>query len=82
MFFAELDMYVILGHVPKCRGATYFAVDWQKLRARVGISRELRVCVATKRKLQLYEWRRNTFVSFKVQVHKMMLMLFQVFVYS
>ena len=66
VFFADLETFTILGHLPKCRGATYFAVDWQKLRGRVGFGRELRVGVSTKKRLQLYEWKRNSFITTKV----------------
>lgn len=66
VFFADLETFTILGHLPKSRGATYFAVDWQKLRGRVGFGRELRVGVATKKRLQLYEWKRNGFIITKV----------------
>ena len=66
VLFADLETFVILGHLPKSRGATYFAVDWQKLRGRVGFGRELRVGVATKKKLQLYEYKRNSFIITKV----------------
>ena len=66
VFFADLETFTILGHLPKSRGATYFAVDWQKLRGRVGFGRELRVGVSTKKRLQLYEWKRNCFNITKV----------------
>ena len=69
VFFADLETFTILGHLPKCRGATYFAVDWQKLRGRVGFGRELRVGVSTKKRLQLYEWKRNGFNITKVKFH-------------
>ena len=66
VFFADLESFVILGHLPKSRGATYFAVDWQKLRGRVGLGQELRVGVAAKKRLQLYEWKKSNFVNTKV----------------
>ena len=66
VFYADLEAFTILGHLPKSRGATYFAVDWQKLRGRVGFGRELRVGVSTKKRLQLYEWKRNRFDITKV----------------
>ena len=68
VFFADLESFAILGHLVKSRGATYFAVDWQKLRGRVGFGRELRIGVATKKKLQLYEWKRNNFIITKVNL--------------
>ncbi|MCG8626332.1 MAG: hypothetical protein MJE68_30580, partial [Proteobacteria bacterium] len=68
VFFADLETFTILGHLPKSRGATYFAVDWQKLRGRVGFGRELRVGVATKKRLQLYEWKRTCFIITKVNL--------------
>ena len=68
VFYADLETFTILGSLPKSRGATYFAVDWQKLRGRVGFGRELRVGVSTKKRLQLYEWKRNMFNITKVHV--------------
>ena len=89
IFYADIDHFHILGHVPRSRGAAHFAVDWQKLRGQVGFGRELsaahfavdwqklrgqvgfgrelRLCVTTKKKLQLYEWRKNSFSSIKVR---------------
>lgn len=34
----------------------------------MGFGRELRLCVATRKKLQLYEWRKSTFCPLKVRV--------------
>ena len=68
VFYADLEHFAILGHLQKSKGATYFAVDWQKLRGRIGYSKELRVCVSTRKKLQLYEWKRgHIFVPMKVR---------------
>jgi hypothetical protein len=52
--------------VARSRGASYFSVDWQKLRGQLGFGRELRLCVATKKRLQLYEWKKSTFCQIKV----------------
>ena len=68
IFYADLDYFHIQGHVTRSRGAAHFAVDWQRLRGQLGVGRELRLCVATKKKLQLYEWRKTNFYSMKVCV--------------
>lgn len=69
IFYADLSHFAILGHVVRSRGASFFAVDWQKLRPeKAGYGRHLRLCVATRRKLQLYEWRKSTFCPIKVRV--------------
>ena len=67
MFYADLESFMILGHLTRSRGASYFAVDWQKLRAHgVGYGRGLRICVATRKKLIVYEYRRSVFIAAKV----------------
>ena len=66
VFFGDIETFTILGHISKSRGALHFAVDWQHIRPRAGFGRELRIAIATRRKLQLYEWKRNTFVVIKV----------------
>ena len=68
IFYADLEHFNILGHLSRSKGASYFAVDWQKLRAHgVGYGKGLRICVATKRRLQLYDFQRGVFVAGKVQ---------------
>ena len=67
IFYADLEHFNILGHLSRSKGASYFAVDWQKLRAHgVGYGKGLRICVATKRRLQLYDFQRGVFVAGKV----------------
>ena len=67
IFYADLEHFHILGHLSRSKGASYFAVDWQKLRAHgVGYGKGLRICVATKRRLQLYDFQRGVFVVGKV----------------
>ena len=67
VFYADLESFMILGHLSRSRGASYFAVDWQKLRAHgVGYGRGLRICIATRKKLIVYEYRRSVFVAAKV----------------
>ena len=69
IFYADLEHFHILGHLSRSKGASYFAVDWQKLRAHgVGYGKGLRVCVATKRRLQLYSYQRGIFVAGKVRM--------------
>lgn len=67
MFFADLERFSIIGYLQKSRGASCFAVDWQKLRGDIGYGRELRVCVAVKKKLQIYQFRRENFELVKVK---------------
>ena len=67
VFYADLEHYLIMGHVVRSRGATGLSVDFQKLRGQIGFGRSLRLCVATKKKLQLYEWRKSTFCPIKVR---------------
>jgi len=67
VFYADLESFMILGHLTRGKGASYFAVDWQKLRAHgVGYGRGLRICVATRKKLVVYEYRRSVFIAAKV----------------
>ncbi len=61
IFFADLEVFMIIGHLPRSRGASSFAVDWQKLRGQVGFNRDLRICLAIKKKLLLYRWEKNRF---------------------
>ena len=35
VFFADLETFSIRGHLSRSKGATYFAVDWQKLRGTI-----------------------------------------------
>ena len=63
VFYADLEHFHLLGHLSRSKGASYFAVDWQKLRAHdVEFRSELRICVGTRNKLQLYNYRRSVFV--------------------
>lgn len=69
IFYADLEHFHLLGHLSRSKGASYFAVDWQKLRAHgVGYGKGLRICVATKRRLQLYNYQRGVFVAGKVRM--------------
>ncbi len=67
VFYADLENFHILGHVLRSRGASLFSVDWQRLHGQLGVGKELRLAVATKKKLQLYEWKKTSFVSIKVR---------------
>ena len=68
IFYADLEHFHLLGHLSRSKGASYFAVDWQKLRAHgVGYGKGLRICVATKKRLQLYDFQRGVFVAGKVR---------------
>ena len=63
VFYAHLEYFIILGYLSQSKGASYFAVDWQKLRAYdVGCESKLRICVGTRKKLQLYNYEKRTFV--------------------
>ena len=75
VFYADLDSFSIINRLTRSKGASYFAVDWQKLRAHGGFRRELRIAVATKKKLQLYEYKRSTFVLTKVGIIRIRLAL-------
>ena len=66
MFFADLERFVINGYLQRSRGASCFAVDWQKLRGDIGCKRELRVCVSVKKRLQIYQFKNETFELVKV----------------
>ena len=66
VFFADLERFIILGYLQRSRGASYFAVDWHRLRSHVGVGRELRVCVSVKKRLQIYNYRKGTFELIKV----------------
>ncbi len=67
VFYADLEHFYILGNVLRPRGASLFSVDWQRLHGQLGVGKELRLAVATKNKLQLYEWRKTSFASTKVR---------------
>ena len=64
--YTHLEHFTAPDSLPRCRGASCFALDWQKLRGVSSFSRELRVCVASRRKLFLYRYTKNTFVLMKV----------------
>ena len=55
VFYADLDMFMIMGHLPRSRGASGFAVDWLTLR------KDLRLSVASKKKIVVFKWEKNTF---------------------
>ena len=64
VFYAHLERLNVLGYLSQSKGASYFAVDWQKLRAHdVGCGSKLRICVGARKKLQLYSYEKSTFVS-------------------
>ena len=67
MFFADLERFSIQSYLQKSRGATCFAVDWQKLRGHVGYGRELRVCVSVKKRLHIYQYKKGLFEIVKVR---------------
>ena len=67
MFFADLERFSIQSYLQKSRGATCFAVDWQKLRGHVGYGRELRVCVSVKKRLHIYQYKKGLFEMVKVR---------------
>ena len=75
VFYADLDQFMIIGHLPRSRGASSFAVDWQKLRGQVGFNRDLRLCLAVKKKLLLYHWEKNK-LAIKVRVQDMATQLY------
>lgn len=63
VFYAHLEHFNILGYLSQSKGASYFAVDWQKLRAHdVGCRSKLRICVGTWKKLQFYNYEESKFV--------------------
>ncbi|XP_077997895.1 vam6/Vps39-like protein [Glandiceps talaboti] len=58
----DLTGYSLITTINKTRGATLFAVDVKKEKSMSGgCSYELRMCVAVKRKLQLYFWKNRDF---------------------
>lgn len=67
VLYADLVTFQITGRISWSQGATYFAVDWQKLRAHNGLGKQLRLCVATKKKLQLYEFKEGMFLTMRVR---------------
>ena len=63
VFYADLEVFMIMGHLPRSRGASGFAVDWLKLRGQVGfINRDLRLCLAFKKKITVYKLEKNKFI--------------------
>ena len=51
--------------IGKAKGVCCFAVDWQTLRVQCE-KQELRICVAAKKKLNFFEYKRGEFIPYKV----------------
>ncbi len=66
IFYADLNTFQVLGYLESSKAATCFAVNWQKLRCQEESERELQLCVAAKKKLQFYEWKKSNFCPIKV----------------
>ena len=61
LFCADLDSCSKKKPIGRATGASFFAVDWQTIKAQ-----ELRICVVMKKKLNLYEYNGEEFIPYKV----------------
>lgn len=64
VFCADLDSYSMKKAIGKTKGVSCFAVDWQTLRVQCE-RQELRICVASKKKLSFFEYKKGDFIPYK-----------------
>ncbi|XP_022091314.1 vam6/Vps39-like protein [Acanthaster planci] len=65
----DLNHFSQITSIAKTKGATLFAIDLQKLTTESGSSTyNLRLCVAVKRKLQLFYWKNRSFEDVKAEL--------------
>ncbi|XP_071480649.1 vam6/Vps39-like protein [Diadema antillarum] len=61
----ELNHFTPITSIAKTKGATLFSTDMQKGNSGGGVHFTLKLCVAVRRKLQLFIWRSRTFEELK-----------------
>ncbi|XP_071963059.1 vam6/Vps39-like protein [Antedon mediterranea] len=65
----DLALFTLICTINKTRGATLFSVDLKKETSTTGhIEYNLRLCVAVKRKLQLYYWKNRNFNELRTEL--------------
>ncbi|XP_033637094.1 vam6/Vps39-like protein isoform X1 [Asterias rubens] len=65
----DLNQFSHITSIAKTKGATLFAIDLQKLSTDSGnVTYNLRLCVAVKRKLQLFYWKHRSFEEVKTEL--------------
>ena len=63
----NLEYFQVMERLPRTKGVTCFAIDWQTLRSG-GQGAYLRICVAAKKKLLFYALKDRSFVYLQVCV--------------
>ena len=63
----DLEYFQVIERLPRSKGVTCFAVDWQTLRSG-GRGAYLRICIAAKKKLLFFVLKDRSFVTLQVCV--------------
>ena len=63
----NLEYFQVMERLPRSKGVTCFAVDWQTLRSG-GKGAYLRICVAAKKKLLFFVLKDRSFITLQVCV--------------
>ena len=63
----SLEYFQVMERLPRSKGVTCFAVDWQTLRSG-GRGAYLRICIAAKKKLLFFVLKDQSFVTLQVCV--------------